>query len=176
MYQKKTSVIPVLPNLVTSTDETTLFVTSGIINEQEKIHITCKPTTVKNENVSSSVRSTYSTNLAGDSHCRGLRIVLNNTFTAGGLTAPICVVVHGLTLVEMPKNDIVTFPVPNLVVVSDRDIYTDEVGYITFVCGVDTDHGVCNDILSKDSRLARLYRDLVYYPFISKVRQTRYNH
>ena len=113
MYKKCVSIIPVLPNLITSTDETTLFVTSGVINEQEKIHVTCKPTVVKNENVSSSSRNNYSTSLFGDSHCRGLRIVLNTTFTAGGLTAPIFVAVHGLTLEEMPNNEIVTMAIPN---------------------------------------------------------------
>ena len=179
IYRKPTTVIPVLPNLITSTDETTMFVTSGVINNQEKIHITNKPTVVKNENVSSGCRNNYTTNLSGDSHCRGLRIVLNNTFTAGGLTAPIFVVVHGLSLDEMPNNKIVTIPVPNLVVGSNRDIYSDEDGYITFVRGSDAEVHDCleiqpENVVSKDARLAQLYRELVYYPFIFKVRQSQY--
>ena len=181
IYRKPTTVIPVLPNLITSTDKTTMFVTSGVINNQEKIHITNKPTVVKNENVSSGCRNNYTTNLSGDSHCRGLRIVLNNTFTAGGLTAPIFVVVHGLSLDEMPNNKIVTIPVPNLVVGSNRDIYSDEDGYITFVRGSDAEVHDCleiqpENVVSKDARLAQLYRELVYYPFIFKVRQSQYQH
>lgn len=180
MFKKKVNVVPVLPNLVTSTDETTLFVTSGIINEEEKLYITCKPTMEKNESVSSSSRNDYSTTLTGDSHCRGLRIVLNTTFTAGGLTSPIFVAVHGLSLDEMPKDEMVTIPVPNLVVGSDRDIYSDETGFITFVRGTDAeiqDTEQNQDILgSKEARLAKLYRNLVYYPFISKVRQSQYQH
>ena len=113
-------------------------------------------------------------NMSGDSHCRGLSIVLITTFTVGGLTAPIFVAVHGLSLDEMPKNDVVTVPVPNLVVGSGRDIYSDEVGFITFVHGsdaevVDNPEEHQEDVLSKEAKLARLYRDLVYYPFIFKI-------
>ena len=169
--------------MITSTDKTTLFVTSGVINEQEKIHVTCKPTVVKNENVSSSSRNNYSTSLFGDSHCRGLRIVLNTTFTAGGLTAPIFVAVHGLSLEEMPNNEIVTVAIPNLVVGSDRDFYSNETGFITFVRGDGADVDVDNTeqenqgaTQSKEARLAKLYRDLVFYPFISKICQSQYLH
>ena len=178
MFKRNVNVIPVLPNLVTSTDKKTLFVPSGVINEQEKNHITSKPTTVKNSNVSSSSRNNYSTNISGDSHCRGLRIVLNTTFTAEGLTAPIFVVVHGLSLEELPKNDIVTIPVPNLVVGSDRDIYTQGNGFITFVRGSDAEESSSSNTntTSKEARLAKLYRNTVYYPFISKLRQSQYGH
>ena len=47
MYRKDVRVVPVLPNLVTSTDETTVFVTSGVIKDYERVHITAKPTSVK---------------------------------------------------------------------------------------------------------------------------------
>ena len=181
VFKRKVDVVPVLPNLVTSTDETTMFVTSGVINEQERIHITSKPTNVKNPNVSSSSRNNYTTNISGDSNCRGLRIVLNTTFTAGGISAPIFVAVHGLSLEEMPRNDIVTISVPNLVVGSDRDIYTQGNGFVTFVRGSDADQPTISSTpnsnpSSKDARLANLYRKTVYYPFISKIRQSQYGH
>ena len=48
MYRKDVRVVPVLPNLVTSTDETTVFVTSGVIKDHERVHITAKPISIKN--------------------------------------------------------------------------------------------------------------------------------
>ena len=127
-----------LPSLVTSTDEKTIFVTSGIIKDDEKIHITAKPKCIKNKSVSSGARNNYKTEMTGDSHCRGLRIILNTTFTAGGLSSPIFVVINGLSLEEMPYNEIVTVPVYGLIPGSDRDIYNStKKGYITFVRGVE---------------------------------------
>ena len=51
MYRKDVRVVPVLPNLVTSTDETTVFVTSGVIKDNERVHITAKPIAIKNDSV-----------------------------------------------------------------------------------------------------------------------------
>ena len=47
MYREDVRVVPVLPNLVTGTDESTVFVTSGVIKDYERVHITAKPTSVK---------------------------------------------------------------------------------------------------------------------------------
>ena len=134
--------------------------------------------------------------MTGDVHCRGVRIVVNNTFTAGGLSAPLFVVVYGMTVDEMPGDDIITIEVPGLTVGSDLDVYSSGVGYLTFVRGNyegvhtsngntdgdtdgmdvdrDTDGEDEETIKSKESRIAELYRHTLYHPFIRHVRMSKY--
>ena len=83
------------------------------------------PTNVKN----------YTTQDHGDAHCRVLCIVLNMTFTAGGLSAPIFTVIYGLIQQEMPYNDIVKIPIKGLLVGPERNVYTSKEGYLVFVRG-----------------------------------------
>ena len=132
---KPVPVTPVLPHLITSTDETTIFCTPTKIFDKERVYVVARPTKVKNEALDSGKVNNYSTDAIGDAHCRGVRLVLNTTFTAGGLAAPIFVVCYGLTYNEMPYNDIVTLPIPGLIVGSDRNIYSNKEGFITFVRG-----------------------------------------
>ena len=72
---KKVKCIPVLPHLVTSTDEVTLFATSQKVNNAEKIHVTTRPTKCKNPTVSSSSGNNYTTKSHSDSHCHGVCIL-----------------------------------------------------------------------------------------------------
>ena len=187
IYKRETKCIPVLPHLVTSTDETTIFATDGMINPKEKIYLTARPTEAKNEHVDSGKRNDYCTDTAGDAHCRGIRIVLNTTFTAGGLTAPLFVTIYGLSPDEMPENDIVSIPIKGFTPGSERDLNSTRVGYVTFVrgqCdyfdenteensqeGSDTTHPI-----SKEARVAKLFRTTVYHPFISDIRTNIYDH
>ena len=188
--------IPILPNLITSTGETTIHATPSKIFDQKRIYLVACPTAVKNENVDSGKCNNYSTEESGDSHTRGVRIVLNTTFTGGGLSAPIFAVVYGLTPDELPNGDeILTIPIPGLIVGAERNIYLTKEGYLVFVRGnydkeSNTDevdqatHPDSNDIedeeltvdeeqienlssYSKEVRVACLYRMLVYHPFIS---------
>ena len=188
--EKHVPVIPVLPNLITTTNEVTLFATPSKIFDKEKTYLVARPTVVKNEKMDSGKCNDYSTNDIGDSHCRGLRIVLNTTFTAGGLAAPIFVIIYGLTADEMPCNEIVTVPIPGLTVGADRNVYCDKEGYVTFVRGnyeckdgeeqeqedveLEGDLDDDNQTYSKESQVARLYRTLVYHPFIRTIRMTQY--
>ena len=189
---------PVLPNLVTTTDEVTLFATSSTVNSQENLYIVAKPEELKNEVVSSNSRNHYKQQTSGDSHCRGVRIVINSTFTAGGLSAPIFVAVYGLSNEEMPGTEIMTIEVPGLTVGSHQDVYSNGVGYLTFVKGSgeynsNNEVEVSNSNLnrnnentisandtqrtfSKESRIAQLYREKVFYPFISHIRKTKYGY
>lgn len=107
---------PVLPNLITSTDEVTIFATFATVNSKESLYITARPEELKNEMAKSGYRNHYAKKISGDAHCRGVRIVLNNTFTAGGLSAPIFVIVYGLSREEMPGSEFVTIPVEGLAV------------------------------------------------------------
>ena len=68
---KPVNVVPVLPNLVTSTDEVTLFATASKINGKNDFYIVAKPTSMKNEKIDSSSRNHYKKQQTGDSHCRG---------------------------------------------------------------------------------------------------------
>lgn len=146
----------------------------------------------KNENVNSGKLNNYTTNLSGDAHCCGVRVVVNTTFTAGGLAAPIFVVVYGLTPDKMPGDDIVSVSVPGLTVVSDTQIFTEKEGFIAFVRGkfeVKDNEGIdeqdehdeedlTEEALthSKEARIAKLYREKVYHPFIQEIRKTQYGY
>ena len=185
---------PVLPNLVTSTDEMTIFATSSKINSKESLYITARPDEIKNELCSSGYRNHYKKKLSGDSHCRGVRIVINSTFTAGGLSAPLFVTVYGLTKTEMPGSDFVSIPVPGLAVGGHQDLYSKGVGSITFVrSGRDEKNEQREEVIpavgehpykdttatmpdncSKESQIANLYRKSVFWPFIEEIRKTCY--
>ena len=75
--------IPVLPNLVTSTDKLTMFATASIVNDKDEFYIVSKPTAVKNKKVDSGSHNHYKHKPSGDAHCRGVCIIVNSTFTAG---------------------------------------------------------------------------------------------
>ena len=115
------------------TDEMTIFCTPTKIYDKERVYVVACPTKVKNEKVDSGKVNHYSTDEMGDAQSRGVPLVLNNTFTSGGLAAPLFVVCYGLTLEEMPYNDIVTVPISGFTVCADRNIYSSKEGYVTFV-------------------------------------------
>ena len=195
--------IPVLPQLVTSTDETTMFITSTIIKNKEVWYLYAKAV-AERDILDSSKRDNYSTAMSGDAHCRGLRITMNNTFTAGGRVAPPFICVYGLSPDEMPGDEIVLVPIKGLVIGADQNGSMDE-GYICFIRGkYDPKNGTEQDKentnvsendedndentrpasvepspvdppVSKEARVAKLYRETVYYPFIHNIRTKHYN-
>ena len=89
----------------------------------------------------------------------------------------------------MPGDQIVTIAVPGLTVGSYQDVYSAGIGYVTFVRGSDendnndmnadnnvNDENVIDttpiDPQSKESRIAQLYREKIYHPFIQHIRRT----
>ena len=194
------SLVPVLPNLLTTTDEMTIFVTPTIIDGKDDWYLVARPDEerVQAKN-SESVNSNYHTKQQGDAHCRGLRIVLNNTFTGGGQTAPLFVTVYGLSKEELPGDDMVTVPIMGLNAGSSQNS-CDEEGYICFVRGrnekkdnnekdnltivdqeeqehqkaIDESFSNFTPVPSKEARVAELYRCLVYHPFIRRMRMAHY--
>ena len=72
--------------------------------------------------------------MAGDKHVRGIRIVLNNTFTAGGTCAPVFACIYGLSNTEMPRDEIVVKRVKGLVAASVSTGNMSE-GFVVFVRG-----------------------------------------
>ena len=183
----------VLPSLITSTDECTVFISSKIINGKELWYFTCCPNNSNKPHVDSNKRDNFTTDLTGDAHHRGLRIVLNNTFTAGGMCAPVFACVYGLNATEMPGDEIVYRPIKGLVAGSGQTGDMRE-GYLVFVRGKyetleeyqakqsqnDLPITSCAELekgpktMSKEARVAKLYRDLIYYPLIKHIRTAYY--
>ena len=142
---------------------------------------------MKNEAIDSTCRNHYKKSQTGDTHCRGLRLVINCTFTAGGLASPLfVVVVYGVGKDEMfGDEDMVTIKVPGLTIESDQDVYSCGFGYLTFVKGKHSEDHDNKDLVegdedfgnsdSKEARIASKYRHLIYHPFVDHIRITRYN-
>jgi hypothetical protein len=182
-----------LPDLVTTTDEVTLFVSSEVIEGKDSFHFSVRPSLTNQPNKDSSKRDPYTTALTGDKHHRGLRISLNNTFTAGGLSAPVFACVYGCTPQEMPGDEIVVLEVKGLVAAANMNASQSK-GYVVFIRGKYQTQKELDEIeaskqlpvsgtednknvpLSKESRVAKLYRDLVYYPLIRHIRTAYYGH
>ena len=217
----------VLPHLITSTDEFSLFITNQIINNKVSWYFTARPSKGLKPKVASDRRDCFTTDLSGDSHLRGLRITLNNTFTAGGQCAPIFACIFGLKVSEMPKDEIIICECKGLVAASNVNGSMD-VGYIVFIRGKyepsaestnqsesqpttndpslddisqshdsnpssasskenyvretsfddirePSDASINDANLSKESRVAKIYREYVYYPFIERIRKNNYN-
>ena len=200
--------IYILPNLITSTDECSLFITNQKIRNKVSWYFCLRPTSKNKPNVDSNRRDNYTTTQVGDAHLRGLRISLNNTFSAGGRCAPIFACVFGLKLSEMPKDDIVICKVKGLIASAETS-GTNKEGFIVFIRGkYETNDDIednndnntntpCTESsidtsniniqsstqadtyrssgMSKESRVAKIYRELVYYPFIQGIRVDDYD-
>ena len=179
----------ILPNLITSTDECSLFITNKIINSKIKWYFSARPNHSIKPNIDSGRRDIYTTNQIGDAHLRGIRISLNNTFSAGGRSAPIFACVFGLKPMEMPGNEIVVVKIRGLISGSDTNMSLKE-GFIVFIRGQyetkdvreehdsnsgddtndDTIDSHLDQSISKESRVAKIYREQVYYPFLKEIR------
>ena len=181
------NVISVQPKLDTTTDETTIFATLNKCNADKNYYLTVKPEPGTTKPTSSQ-RSVFTTNLQGDRHCRGLRIVLNNTFNAPGKVAPIFATMYGLSRKEMPGDEdiVAKIGVQGLVCGADQDPSNETEGFVVFVRGnVDPDTGLFTNeededgdnsepASSKEARVVKLYREKVYYPFIDNIRKNEF--
>ena len=182
----------VLPGLITSSDGTTFFCTVGQVEEKEKLYITINPPKdTTGTSADSSYRSHSSTARHGDRHKRGVRIEVICTFNADGQIAALFCVVYGLSITEMPHDEIITLDIAGLVSGGHQFLSCVEKGFISFVRGkvdekgnlVDEHEEMSMDIMdsennertiSKEARITKIYRDLVYYPFIDKIRRDTY--
>ena len=126
--------LPILVHLITSTDECTIFMSNSIIGKKAKWYIVGRPTDDEQPNVDSGSRDAFTTDMTGDAHLRGVRMVLNNTFTAGGRVAPVFACVYGCTSEEMPFDEIVVKPIKGLVAASESNGSTEE-GFVVFIRG-----------------------------------------
>ena len=80
-------------------------------------YFSTRPTLTNTPNIDSNRRDHYTTDLHGDAHLRGIRITLNNTFTAGGKCAPIFACVFGMKSTEMPRDEIIVCRIKNVSIV-----------------------------------------------------------
>ncbi len=95
-----TSVFPIPPELIISTDDTTEYIFEGMVNEQPQFVLATK--------LAVSKRGTNSLYRVEDSKStNGLQVKLTFTFTAMGNCFPLVVNVVGLTEKEMPGKDFV---------------------------------------------------------------------
>ena len=123
-----------------------------------------------------------------------MRIVINSTFTTGGLSAPPFVTVYDLSHEGMPPGFQIFFiPVQGLTVGGHQDLYSGGVGYVTFVRGSGKSKEMIHEIevvtdveqsrqkedeltqvVSRELQIADIYRHTVFWPFIDNVRSKCY--
>ncbi len=102
-----TSVFPILPKLIVSTDDMTEYILEGMCNEQPKCVLATKSLIMK--------RGSNALYQVQDSKLMSwTRVKLTFTFTAMGYCFPIVVTVMGLTEWEMPGKDFVNVKIPGL--------------------------------------------------------------
>ncbi len=102
-----TSVFPVPPESIISTNDTTEYIFEGMVNEQPQFVLATK--------LAVSKRGTNSLYRVEDSKSMsGHRVKLTFTFTAMGNCFPLVVIVGGLTEKEMPGKDFVHVQIPGL--------------------------------------------------------------
>ena len=103
-----------------------------MISNKDDWYITSRPSVTNLPYHDSSKRDIFCTELSGDKHHRGVRMTLNNTFSAGGRCAPVFACIYGLSTEEMPGNDIVVMPIKGLVAASEQN-GSEEVGFVVFI-------------------------------------------
>ncbi len=102
-----TSVSPVLPELIVSTDDTTEYIFEGTKDDQPKFVLTTKSSIVK--------QGTNALYCMEDSKAmNGMCVKHTFTFTAMGNCFPLVVTVMGLTKKKMPGKDFVHVGIPGL--------------------------------------------------------------
>jgi hypothetical protein len=102
-----TSVFPVLPELIVSTDDTTEYIFEGTCEEQTKFVLATKSSIMK--------QGTNALYLVQDTKLiSGMRVKLTFTFTAMGNCFPLVVTLAGLTEWEISGQDFVYVEIPGL--------------------------------------------------------------
>ena len=189
--------IHALPGLITTTDAFTCFATTGVVNKEKELYITGSPPKDKlnGTDPSSSSRSNCTTERHGDRHKRGIRIEVHVTFNMLDHVAALYVVVYGLTEDELSGDeDIVEHSIKGLVSGSHQLTHCDAEGVLVLVRGKggsenntreESSNETSNENQSealpmsqappcKEARVAQLYRDRIYYPYITDIRKHVY--
>ena len=189
LSEKENTSLPLthaLSQMITTTDECSMFITSEEVKKKEVFYISIRPHRNMIPTVDSSRRNNFTTNRVGDLHMRDIRVVLNNTFTAGGRSAPIFACIYGLSNIEMPGDEIVIRSIKGFVPASDINGSMEE-GLVLFIRGkynnpmdeddtnnIDPNESNLN-LPCKEARVAKIYREKIYYPLIKDIRVNHYN-
>lgn len=158
---------PIHPQLLMSTDDTTLFAWEG---KSESSAL--QNWTLIDPFQSSSARSTYSCET--DTNKNGLRVRLTFTMTGSGLLAPLYVAVTGLNDRELKipddywDNDMFVVEVPGFCIGGGVNPYAQEVGYVVFLRESVQKKGGNQKIPHK--KFAHYHRT-VFLPFVKKCRE-----
>lgn len=147
---------PVKPELIFSTDDTTVFIYEGKQNKKDKWSMVTKSSLA-----GSGTKSCYS--LDDGSNMNGLRIKMTFTFSAAGTCAPLFFSVCGLTEQELPgESGFLHIEVPGLCV-----------GGAGVNVGVETKGHIFFMRSEKGAQVTRFeyYHDKVLVPFINLTRK-----
>ena len=161
---------PVDPNLILSTDDTTLFVFEGAADGRGDWEWKI----IDKTNGDSSVRSDFQVGEDAESS-GGLRVRLTVTFTASGLAAPPYVAVSGLTESELSvdkcPDGILAAEVEHLCKGGD-DLFNKGTGWLVFLCVDGRDKKTQDkEHLSIANKKILHYNDEVLLPFIRSIRE-----
>ena len=159
---------PVSPWLITSTDDSTLFVFRGIKKTQEKLYVCGK----RDE---SGKLSNFNGDTGGTDKLSGVRVRHTHTINAYGNTAPIYITMYGLNDRELPvsKNPdgMLVLKIPGLCIGAGQDIrLSNVIGYVIFLRNDQKKEGE----YTLETKNFDYYRNKVYLPYIETLRQ-KYN-
>ena len=159
----------VLPGLITSTDDTTVFVFKGETQELEGWYLVDK-------NHDNSKQSYFSNDTGGTDNKNGLRVRLTFTLNGVGMMAAPFITVTGITEKELPRNTcpsgVYILSIPGLCSGGNTDVRNDAVGHVAFVR---SERGAVSGKTS-EQRNFEWYRENVLLPFIKNIRRVLYQH
>ena len=192
---KSEEICHVLPKLLTSTDDTTVFVTSKKIDNQQHWYMSLVPkgATEQNDKQIPHQRAFFTTEPINDLGFRGFRVTFTKSINADGDISPGFVTVSGLNADCMPIDngeDVQMLPLDTLGA-------TDMPGYVVFVRKTDVvqpqrqtaqsenignnneidgeNEIVCEELdLPTQVKVSKLYREVVYRPWIRNIRMKDY--
>lgn len=156
-----------LPGIITSTDDTTIFAFEGTQSTAEEGQWKLVP---KQE--LQGHRSVYvvDSNGSGNRQFNGHRVRLTQTFASNGRVAPIWATLTGLTELELPSSGcpsgIYILEIPGLCV-GGTNVHSQGTGFIACI----RQNALDCDNESVEQRLFAEYNKKVYYPFVTKLRE-----
>ena len=157
-------VYPILPGLIFSTDDSTLFVFKGKAKTAESWYLL--QDNGFNDGVAKYNQSVYGNEEGGTDHLNGLRVRLTFTMNATGMLAATFITVTGVSEKELPKktcpSGVLYIQIPGLCIGAAQDLRHNAVGYVAFYRTERCD--VTNK--TSEQRNFEYYRENILKPFI----------
>ena len=159
-------IYPMYSTLLSSTDDTTLFVSPGRIDDKKKRD---NEVLVSNEHDNSTQMYYKQSDENLDKNAKGMRVKLTFTFTGGGQMFNPYVTVSGLSERELPQKNcpsgILTVPIPGLCMECNRDPRCEKVGHVIFLCNTVSEESI-------HLKNHEHYHKEVYRPCVNNIRKT----